>query len=64
MPEWAGELVGYGPLGCWLMWQLHKDRVQSDAIRELTKALNDGANHSATVANTVQDLRTYLMNKP
>jgi len=64
MPEWAGELAGYGPLGVWLLWQLYKDKTQAEAIKELTKALTDGASHAATVAGAVQDLRTYLMNKP
>ena len=64
MPEWTGELAGYGPLGVWLMWQLFKDKQQSDTIKDLTSALNEGARHNGTVADAVKDLRTHLMSKP
>jgi len=62
MPEWIDSLLlGYGPLGAWLAWQLIRDRAQSKTISELTEALSENANSQQTIAQAITDIRTYLM---
>jgi|TARA_S200002703_G_scaffold148119_1_gene144507 hypothetical protein len=61
MEQWLEPLLGYGPLGIWLVWQLIRDRAQSKTISELTEALSENANSQQTIAQAITDIRTYLM---
>jgi len=56
-------LLGYGPLGLWLVWQLYRDKVQSKTIINLTQALNEASSNLNTVATAITDIRTHLMGR-
>lgn len=63
MESWLDPLLGYGPLGMWLVWQLYRDKTQAKAITDLTQALSENAASQQTIATAITDIRTHLMGR-